>query len=826
MRTNYYNIRLAKTEAIVYRYPVSFEKDDGLSRARKRRYIELLLQQNPFAKVTHYSDLSANIFTLEKLKLPSKDRAEYRVVIYERLEAPFPAPAPNQPPGVAASRARKTRKLLVQFSTSYDLNDLYKYVSAPRGGNYAAKGDVVQAMNIIFNHATGVHQRVAAQPNNKFFPLADDAALGAQPFNVRPHPNYESWVLGEGLIAIRGYYSSVRLGAQRVLLNVNVSTGAFYEAIRLDQLMEKFMGGRAFSDDTHARLCADFIKRLKVATRYLKEKDAKGVERPSIKIRTVNGFVKHPYAQASNKARFDYTENGSTTNITVQDYFARKHGVTLTRPDLPAINCGTDEELMLIPPELCFVIAGQPARRLLSPSQTSVMIGFAGRPPNANAASIETSGLQVMQVASNQQANTVGKAGLQMNTNMITVPGRILPAVAIKFQKILNTRDGGWNLAGQKFFKPSTMKGIFSGLQILLQGRPVRTSDFSRGMRTVASELQKYGVIYQTYREPTAPVTLPSLDRADFARIMASLDAKFSAASKINVRFILISIPEKNAILYAIVKYLGDYKYGINTILVQDSNMAKISPADGSGDLMLVANLALKFSIKSGGQPWALNPSDLPLIKKKTMVIGLDVTHPSPTSKKGAPSIAAIAFSKDPTLSAWFADGMSQTSRKEMIEGLPQLLSSAIKVWQKHNPGQPPDEILVFRDGVSEGQFAQVLGIEFPLMQKAFEQIYGKTKHPKVSIIVSNLSSLLHSKMLMFCRCVASATTPVSFQPRSRILMLVMAEGRTIRLPASLLIVTLPAMARVHGIYICSPTRPCKVQLNHATTLSSRMKSA
>jgi hypothetical protein len=732
MRTNYFNTRLSNPDATICRYAISWEKDDGLSRARKRRYIELLLKQNPFAQVTHYSDLSANIFTLEKLELPGKDRGEYRIVIYDRLEAAFPAPSPDEPQAVAAARIRKTRRLRVEYTTSYKLDDLYRYVASPASGDYAAKGDVVQAMNIIFNNAANVNQRITAQPNNKFFPLADHSKLG-----IQAHANAESWALGEGLIAIRGYYSSVRLGPQRVLLNVNVSTGAFYEPIPLSELMLKFMGNRSFNNETAAKLCANFIKRLKVATKYLKEKDDTGKEVPSLKIRTVMGFTKRPYAQASDQVRFDFTDNGSTTNITVQAYFARKHKITLSRPDLPVINCGTDKDQMLIPPELCLVIAGQPSRRLLSANQTSVMIGFAGRPPNANAASIETSGLQVMQLANNQQPNTITKAGIQMNTNMLTVPARILPPVSIKFRKVLNTRDGGWNLANQEFYKGSQMKGIFSGLQITITGRNPRTANFSAALNTVAAELQKYGVTYQTYIGPTAPVPLQSLDRQNFATISKILDAKFSAAVEKNVKWILIAIPEKNPVLYAIIKFLGDYKYGINTVLVQDSNMAKIAPADGSGgDLMLVANLALKFSIKSGGQPWALNANDLPLIKKKTMVVGLDVTHPSPTSKEGAPSIAAISWSKDPQLSAWFANGSTQASRREMIDGLPQLLVDAIKSWRKHNGGQLPDEILVFRDGVSDGQFAQVLQVEFALMQKAFGQVYSKDKHPKVSIVV------------------------------------------------------------------------------------------
>lgn len=724
MRTNYFLTRL-QGNPTVFRYNLTFEKDDGLSRARKRRYIELLLQQAPFSKVVHYSDLSANLFTLEKLNLPQKDRGEYRVIIHDRLEAKFPEPKADDADGIKAARARKTRKLRVEYTTSYVLNDLYRYVQSNSGNSYAAKGDVVQAMNIIFNHAAASHQRITAQPNNKFYPLTDFGAVG-----VPNHPNAEQWALGEGLVAIRGYYSSVRLGPSRVMVNVNVATGAFYEAIPLHTLIANFMGNRGFNNEYNVKLCTSFIKGLKVLTRYSGEK----------KVRTVRGLTKQPLAQNATQATFNETNaQGQSRRVTVANYFRTKYNYTVTQPNLPVINCGTEKDMMLIPAECCVVVAGQPARRLLSANQTKVMIGFAGRPPNANASSIETSGLQMMQLTNDAQKNTISKAGIQMQTNMLTVPARILPAPVIKFQKTLTPKDGSWNLANQKFCKPSRLHGIFSSLQINVADRRIVVQDFAAAARTIHGEFNKYGVSTEQYRDPTPAMTLQNLDKQYFGQIMKNLDAKFAGAAQNKITYILISIPEKNNVLYAIIKYLGDVKYGINTVLVQDSNVGKVMGINNprGPDPMLSANLALKFSMKSGGQPWAVSPTDLPLIKKKTMVIGLDVTHPSPTSKDSAPSIAAIAWSKDPALSAWFADGMTQTGRREMIDGLPVLLGGAIASWRKHNGNQLPDEILVFRDGVSEGQFHQVLDVEFGLMKNAFDKVYGPGKHPKVSIIVS-----------------------------------------------------------------------------------------
>ncbi len=59
-------------------------------------------------------------------------------------------------------------------------------------------------------------------------------------------------------------------------------------------------------------------------------------------------------------------------------------------------------------------------------------------------------------------------------------------------------------------------------------------------------------------------------------------------------------------------------------------------------------NISLKFNLKAGGVNQILDPPKMGVIAEgKTMVVGIDVTHPSPGSKDGAPSAAAGVASID-----------------------------------------------------------------------------------------------------------------------------------------------------------------------------------
>jgi hypothetical protein len=58
--------------------------------------------------------------------------------------------------------------------------------------------------------------------------------------------------------------------------------------------------------------------------------------------------------------------------------------------------------------------------------------------------------------------------------------------------------------------------------------------------------------------------------------------------------------------------------------------------------------------------------------------------------------------------------------------------------WRKHNK-KLPDKIIVYRDGVSEGQFKTVLDVELPLIEAAYRNAYGppeKANWPKTAIII------------------------------------------------------------------------------------------
>jgi hypothetical protein len=63
------------------------------------------------------------------------------------------------------------------------------------------------------------------------------------------------------------------------------------------------------------------------------------------------------------------------------------------------------------------------------------------------------------------------------------------------------------------------------------------------------------------------------------------------------------------------------------------------------------------------------------------------------------------------------------------------MIASHLSIFAKHNKGDYPDRILIFRDGISEGQYLPVLTYEHDAVLKACQRIKGGYR-PKILICV------------------------------------------------------------------------------------------
>lgn len=120
-------------------------------------------------------------------------------------------------------------------------------------------------------------------------------------------------------------------------------------------------------------------------------------------------------------------------------------------------------------------------------------------------------------------------------------------------------------------------------------------------------------------------------------------------------------------------------------------------------------------------------------LRQPTLVMGADVTHPPPDNQN-RPSVAAVTASHDLNATKFNVCWRLQPPTQEMITDMESVISNQLQTF-KNQTGKVPESIIYYRDGVSEGQYNQVLGEEYNSIRNACRK-FQTGYSPLVTILV------------------------------------------------------------------------------------------
>ena len=260
--TNYYELAL-DPKLVLYRYFIDLiqnhagEGSNGaskVSREKRAQIIKLMLQNPEYTPIRGFivTDFSSTLISCKKLE-GSHSRA---VVTYK-------AENEDEPP-----RNAQTFQLKIEMTGSLTAAELTAYLTSSRVDETNLTDPViVQMLNIIVNYYSNASSKVVSTMN-KTSGSARSFVLDQQAFGQN---------LEGGLLALRGFLSSVRVATSRILVNVNVSHAAFYHSENLASLIRSSRIG-------NPQTLASFLKKLKVRLIHLPErKNNAGETIPRIK---------------------------------------------------------------------------------------------------------------------------------------------------------------------------------------------------------------------------------------------------------------------------------------------------------------------------------------------------------------------------------------------------------------------------------------------------------------------------------------------------------------------------------------------------------------
>ncbi|CAN0923207.1 Protein argonaute 4 [Linum grandiflorum] len=521
--------------------------------------------------------------------------------------------------------------------------------------------------------------------------------------------------LGGGVLGCRGFHSSFRTTQGGLSLNIDVSTTMI---IQPGPVVDFLINNQNARDP--------FSLEWSKARRVLKNLRIK--VSPTNQEYKITGLSDLPCKEQL----FELKQKGEADpiQITVYDYFVNNRNIDLRYSgDLPCINVGKPKRPTYIPLELCSLVSLQRYTKALTNFQRSSLVEKSRQKPQERMTVLSNS----LKTSKYEAEPMLQSCGISIGTSFLQVEGRVLPAPKLKVGNgdDLYARNGRWNFNNKRLVEPSKVErwAVVNFSARCDTRRLIPDLLRCAGAKGIAMEPPFDEVIEENRQMSRAPPTV----RVE--KMFEAIKSKLPGAPK----FLLCILPErKNCDIYGPWKRKCLADFGIFTQCLAPQKVND----------QYLTNLLLKINAKLGGLNSLLAVEHIPSIpivsKIPTMILGMDVSHGSP-GQFDVPSIAAVVSSRRwPYISKYRASVRTQSPKVEMIDSLFKkvgdedqgIIREALLDFYVSSQKVKPEQIIIFRDGVSESQFNQVLNIELDQIIEACKFLDEKWD-PKFVVIVA-----------------------------------------------------------------------------------------
>ncbi|KAH9700137.1 protein argonaute 5 [Citrus sinensis] len=488
--------------------------------------------------------------------------------------------------------------------------------------------------------------------------------------------------LGDGVEYWRGYFQSLRPTQMGLSLNIDVSACSFYEPILVTEFVQKY--------------CRDLSHPLSDEVRLKVEEALKGIKVVLTHVEynrsyKITGISSQPMSQL-----MFIDDNG--TRMSVIQYFLEKSNIALQFTSLPA------------------VLAGSEARPIYLPMEMT----------RAN--------------AYNDDTLVNREFGIQVADVLTLVDARILPAPMLKYHESgreasVNPGFGQWNMINKKMFNGGRVE-VWTCVNFSTDLDPDVPFQFCQGLVDVCNSK---GMVFN----PRPVIPISSSNPNQIEKALVDVHNRTTQQGK-QLQLLIIILPDDKG-SYGRIKRVCETELGIVSQCCQPKQASKLS-------MQYFENVALKINVKVGGRNTVLVDAvqkRIPLVTDRpTIIFGADVTHPQ-RGEDSSPSIAAVVASMDwPEVTKYRGLVSAQARHEEIIQDLYKSIQDPqrglvhggmireLLIAFNRSTNRKPESIIFYRDGVSEGQFSQVLLHEMNAIRLACASLEEGYAPPVTFVVV------------------------------------------------------------------------------------------
>ncbi|KAF5730258.1 protein argonaute 1 [Tripterygium wilfordii] len=666
----------------------------GVNRAVMEQLVKLFKESHLGSRLPAY-DGRKSLYTAGPLPFISN---EFRVPLIDDDE------------GAGGQRREREFRVVIKLAARADLHHLGLFL---QGRQADAPQEALQVLDIVLREL----------PTSRYCPVGRSfysPDLGSR----RP--------LGEGLESWRGFYQSIRPTQMGLSLNIDMSSTAFIEPLPVIEFVIKLVNWDGHPREILAKPLHDSDRvKIKKALRGVKvEVTHRGNMRRKYRI---SGLT----SQATRELNFPVDDRGTMKSVV--EYFHETYGFSIQHTNWPCLQVGNQQRPNYLPMEVCKIVEGQRYSKRLNERQITALLNVTCQRPLDRELGI----MQTVQHNAYHEDPYAKEFGIKISERLAQVEARILPAPRLKYHDTGREKDclpqvGQWNMMNKKMVNGGTVNNWIC-INFSRRVQEAQARDFCNELA------QMCGISGMNFnREPVFPPISARPDQVEKVLKTRYHDALTRLQGR-ELDLLIVILPDNNGSLYGDLKRICETDLGLVSQCCLTKHVVKRNK-------QYLANVALKINVKVGGRNTVLVDAlsrCIPLVSDRpTIIFGADVTHPHP-GEDSSPSIAAVVASQDwPEITKYAGLVCAQAHRQELIQDL-------FKTW--HDPvsgpvsggmikellrsfrratGQKPLRIIFYRDGVSEGQFYQVLLYELDAIRRACASLEPNYQPPVTFVVV------------------------------------------------------------------------------------------
>lgn len=424
-----------------------------------------------------------------------------------------------------------------------------------------------------------------------------------------------------------------------------------------------------------------------------------------------------------------FTSAKDGISVSYISYFQRAYNLTITDTAQPMLRVqpsnaarrrdgdSTQEKVIYVPPELCSM-AGLTENQSNDNRLKMDLIKATQLLPMERVRHLN---IFLNKIHNNSTIREIlDKWGYNYATEPKTVVAHTLAPEPIAYRNTLSKPVEQWTRIDPTSgsFEPSLMRESIAVSPNFKHMTVVVPSNESRNQRTIL-DLVKQGFDKVGLRVGEVDVmNIPDDRPQGLSNALKQIDQ-----SKTNLVMVIMSRQNKER--YDVIKRLLTCDRGIPTQVITSNLMM-----DQRKSRSAASKIAIQIAAKVGGEPWHVN---IPL--RATMICGYDTYHD--TSNRGR-SFGAIVASTNDSYSRWWSNINSHERLEELSSNLSRDLVAAAKNWKTLN-GKLPERVILYRDGVGDGQLEHVFKVELKQARRALRKMSAPDEMEiRLTVIIVN----------------------------------------------------------------------------------------